>query len=274
MPVEIGGIGNPAGIGPVEQTVSQDEIQPWHRLGGMEHICELRKDATVLYAIFINILRGIYATRDGRTFGCPDVLWSRNSEKTQIWIDTELRWEDKRPDFLPAIYVNLGQMQYQEVGTMRHSVLGGANKFGETPHQVKASGTVNFMHVSNTAGEACAIADNTEMFFSRLRTELAKTYCFKGDLAVVARTPLQKGQDSESSGKKKFVSVVTVAFEFEDAWSVKQETPILKSIVMLSDEGAQKVDVSGSILEKSNGQFEVEFGNIATSTDTPLAEKG
>ena len=54
--------------------VSQTEIQPWHRLGGVEHICELRKNAQVLYSIVITLLRTIYSSTQGRTFGCPNVV--------------------------------------------------------------------------------------------------------------------------------------------------------------------------------------------------------
>ena len=272
MAYGIEGVGDPAGRLPVEQSVSQGEIQPWHRLGGVEHVCELRKDATVLYAIFINILREIYATDEGRTFGCPGAVWRPDDQKTGIWIDTELRWEDKRPDFLPAIYVNLGQLQYVEAGTLGHSVLGGANRFGEVSHQIRGTGVVNFVHVSNTAGEACALADNTDRFLSHMRTELAAAYCFKGDLAVVGRIPLQKDQVAESAGKRKYKSVVSVAFEFEEGWIVKHETPILKSVSLVQSEGAANAVVAGSTLEKSNGQTSIEFGNIAMSTDTPLTE--
>ena len=96
-----------------EKGVSQAEVQPWHRLGGMEHICELRKSSQVLYAIMVTILRMIYSGKKGRTFGCPDVVWKQDPQKTQLWIDTELRWEDQRPDFTPAIFVNLGELKYQ-----------------------------------------------------------------------------------------------------------------------------------------------------------------
>ena len=49
-----------------EAAVSNEEVQPWHRLGGIEHICELRKSSQVLYAIFVTILRMIYANKKGR----------------------------------------------------------------------------------------------------------------------------------------------------------------------------------------------------------------
>ena len=101
--------------------VSQEEVQPWHRLGGVEHICELRKSSQVLYSIFLTVLRTIYSGKSGRTFGCPDVIWKKDVQKTGIWLDTELRWEDQRPDFTPAIYVSLGEIKYESIPTLQQN---------------------------------------------------------------------------------------------------------------------------------------------------------
>ena len=66
--------------------VSNDEVQPWHRLGGIEHICELRKSSQVLYSIFVTILRMIYSGKKGRTFGCPDLLWKKDPQKMEAFV--------------------------------------------------------------------------------------------------------------------------------------------------------------------------------------------
>lgn len=256
---------------PVAPPVSQEEIQPWHRLGGVEHICELRKDCTVLYAIFVNILREIYATDNGRTFGCPDVLWSPNPDDTGIWIDTELRWEDKRPDFSPAIFVSLGEISTQPMGTLGGGTLvGGPGRFGEYRHQIKVSGSVSFIHISTAAGEACAIADNTEKYLTMMQDQLRDAYCFTSPFRVAGRVALQKGEQTKSYGKNVYASVVSLGFTYYDAWIVKKETPILKAIDIVPPPGGETVNVAGDNVIKSNGHNEIEFGNISTSTDMPL----
>ena len=54
------------------------ELQPWHSLGGAEHICELQKSALVLYGIFTEITRLVYHDPDGRLVGTPSVIWRKN----------------------------------------------------------------------------------------------------------------------------------------------------------------------------------------------------
>ena len=234
-----------------EQGVSQAEVQPWHRLGGVEHICELRKNTSVLYSILVTILRAIYSNKKGRTFGCPDVVWKQDSQKTGIWIDTELRWEDKRPDFTPAIYVCLGELQYEFPPTLDMQARTFMSHDGEQHYERTGTCTASIVHVCDKVGEACALADNTENYLSSLQDQIAHEYCFD-HFVVVGRRPVQKKEQGQTAGKDKMVSVVTVKFDFTDAWMVKIECPILKEVSMLE-----------------NGDVEIEFGDVSTETDTP-----
>ena len=250
-----------------EEGVSQAEVQPWHRLGGVEHICELRKNAQVLYSIFVTILRVIYSSKDGRTFGCPDVLWSKDSKKTELWIDTELRWEDQRPDFTPAIYVSLSELQYEFPPTLDMQARTFLSHDAERHYERTVSGAVTFLHVADTAGTACSLADNTENYLSMLQDQLAEEYCFD-HLVVSGRSPRQKKETSQAEGKGKYISTVTVKFDYTDAWKVKMETPILK-VVSMMEEGHPKVSVTGSEVDVQNGTFEIQFGDISAEKDTP-----
>ena len=248
--------------------VSQDEVQPWHRLGGMEHICELRKSSSVLYGIMVTIIRMIYSGKKGRVFGCPDVVWSSDPSKTKIWIDTELRWEDKRPDFYPAIYVSLGPINYSFHPTMDMQGRTFMSNDGERSYERTGSCTASFVHVCDKAGEACAMADNTENYLSSLQDQLAQEYCFD-HFVVTGRTPLSKKEQPQSEGKEKITSIVQVGLDWVDSWSVKLETPILKAIDMIED-NRSSVRISGTNVDVMNGQIEIEFGNMSTETNTPV----
>lgn len=248
-------------------TVSQDEVQPWHRLGGVEHICELRKNAQVLYGIFVTILRTIYSGKGGRTFGCPDVVWRPDSQKTQVWIDTELRWEDQRPDFTPAITVSLSEIKYEFPPTLDRQARMFMSNDGERHYERTGIGTATILHVSDKAGAACSLADNTENYLSMLQDQLAEEYCFS-NFAVVSRLPRQKKEQDQSAGKGKYISAVTVQFEFADAWKVKIETPILKVVNMVED-GHAEMRVAGSSVDVRDGTVEIEFANLSTEKDTP-----
>jgi hypothetical protein len=247
-------------------SVSQDEVQPWHRLGGVEHICELRKSSSVLYAIFVSILRLMYSGRKGRTFGCPDVVWRKDPKLTELWIDTELRWEDQRPDFTPAIFVNLGEMQYRTPELIDAGARTFLSNDGEISYERTCACSAALMHVSDNAGSVCALADNTENYLASLQDQLRQEYCFD-HFMVTGRRPLQKKETPQTAGKGKYVSAVTVGFDFTDAWTVKTETPILKTVDLL-DKGGGRASVCGTNIEIFNGQVDIEFGNISSSTDT------
>lgn len=252
----------------VDHGVSNKEVQPWHRLGGIEHICELRKNSSVLYSILVTILRTIYSSPDGRIFGCPGVLWNRDGQKTQIWIDTELRWEDVRPDFLPAIFVSLGDIQYENAPTLGQEGKLIMNAGGECSYERLCHGSASIVHICNTSGEACSIADNTENYLSSLQDQIASQYCFE-HFVVAGRTPLKKKESARSSGKDSMMSVVSVKFDFVDAWVVKYEAPILKSVDMIDrDEGS--VSVCGSVVKTSRGETEIEFGDMSSELNTPV----
>ena len=248
--------------------VSQKEVQPWHRLGGMEHICELRKSSSVLYGILVTILRMIYTSKEGRTFGCPNAVWAKDSEKTQIWIDTELRWEDMRPDVYPAIYVSLGEIQYELSPGLDMQGRTCMSNDGEQSYERTGICTASIVHVCDTSGEACALADNTENYLSSLQDQLAEEYCFK-HFVVTGRVPLQKKEQSQAAGKEKLVSVVQVKFDWNDAWVVKLETPILKVIDFIGDDRSN-VRICGTNVDVMDGQIMIEFGNMSTETDTPV----
>jgi len=258
--------------------VSQEEVQPWHRLGGVEHICELRKSAQVLYAIFVTIVRAIYAGKKGRTFGCPDVLWRPDPQKTELWIDTELRWEDQRPDFTPAIFVSLGSLKYEPIPTLDMQARLTMSRDAERHYERICSGSAQILHVSDKAGAACSLADNTENYLSSLQDQIGDEYCFDHFL-VTGRLPRQQKEQAQTAGKGKYVSAVTVQFDYTDAWDVKYETPILKAVSAI-DFGAPDVDedgnlvggieIAGTDIDSTNVAFTIEGEDISTETDTPL----
>ena len=254
---------------PKEEGVSQAEVQPWHRLGGMEHICELRKSSQVLYAILVTILRMMYSGKKGRTFGCPDVVWRGDPEKTELWIDTELRWEDMRPDFTPAIFVSLGELKYDIPPTMDMQCRLTMSPDGEQAYERTVYGSASLVHICDKAGAACALADNTENYLSMLQDQIGGEYCFDHFL-VSGRIPRQQKEQGQMAGKGKYVSVVAVKFDFTDAWRVKIESPILKS-ASLFDKEPNDIFICGTNVDVAAGHAEIEFGDMSSETDTPAS---
>ena len=238
---------------PIE--IPDDEIQPWHSLGGIEHICELRKSCTVLYGIFTELARLVYHDTDGRLIGTPDVVWKANG--TDIWIDSELRWEDQHPEVRPAIYIQLGQIQYQPFFPGFNAKVAPANRYGERHYEQKASGQVTFMHVASTVGEACALADNTDYALTLMQDPICHDFCFDQFISV-GRVPLEKLQKEAS---EKYASGVTFSFDFSDAWDVREVAPVLKTIHVIHD--VPEIPINGVAKDdNSSGHDTIDRANI------------
>ena len=121
---------------------------------------------------------------------------------------------------------------------------------GEIHYERTGTGSASIVHVCERSGEACALADNTENYLSSLQDQISSNYCFEHFL-VTGRSPLKKKEQGQSAGKDRVMSVVTVKFDFADAWFVKDESPILKSVTM------------------TDGSAEIQFGDISTETGIP-----
>ncbi len=224
------------------------EVQPWHSLGGVEHICELRKTCSVLYGIFTELARMAYSTLDGRLVGTPSVQWKPKG--TSMWIDSELRWEDEHPEVRPAIYVQLGQIQRQPWIPNVGGQVRGYDRFGHAMHEMRALGSVTFMHVASTVGEACALADNTEAFMMQFQTPIRRDFCF-ANFESAGRVPLEKlGKEAT----EKYGSGVTFGFEFTDSWELKAECPVLKTVNFIDSGGL--IDPTGREAVKSGNIFD------------------
>lgn len=243
--------------------VPEGEIQPWHSLGGVEHICELRKSCTVLYGIFIEIARLVYHDPDGRLIGTPDAVWRQDG--TDIWIDSELRWEDQHPEVRPAIYIQLSPLQVQPYIKGTNAKVLSANRFGERTYAVTYSGSVTFVHIGTTSGEACALADNTEYNLSSLQDPICKDFCFN-TFELAGRTPLEK---MPKESRERFASAVTFNYSFDNVWLVKQECPILKAIDLIHVEDTAVTALDGKSPEECSRQQTVSRDNIFTETKVP-----
>jgi hypothetical protein len=179
----------------------------------------------VLYGIFVEIVRQFYMNNDPMLKGVPKVRWDVDPQKTDIWIDTELRWEDEHPEFRPAIFVKLGDIQYGNLPIIGNR---GPLQLKDAVYHYadQGSSTVTFIHVGNTSGEACSLCDNTEQFLTTFKTQIADDFCFTS-FDKAQRSPIAQ---SAKESKERYMSSVTFNFSFEETWSVKLESPILKSV--------------------------------------------
>lgn len=204
-------------------------IQPFHELARNELVCHIRKTPMVLYGIFTELLQKFWSDgQEARLFGTPEIRWDSDPNKTQIWIDTELRWESEHPEASPAIYIKLAPIQY---GTLNGSLTGHVRTdVQEAEYKYARTGTtsVSFVHIGSTAGEACALCDATENYLDVFSPVITDDFCFDWFKAS-SRNPLR---EMPKDSKEKYGSVVTFDFRFTDEWTLKLETPKLKEFAI------------------------------------------
>lgn len=204
--------------------VPDQELQPFHELHGHELLRHKRKSATLLYGIFVELARQFYSNAENHPLGTPIKVWDPDPGKTQIWIDTELRWEDEHPEMRPAIYVQLGGLTYKSLSGRTDGKMGGNLKEAEIFFTRSGTGTVTFVHVAGTADEACTLADSTLDYLDAFGAVIRDDFCFTS-FQLTQRVPRQQ---MPKESKERYGSSVTFSFELQDRWTLKQETQHLK----------------------------------------------
>lgn len=208
--------------------INIEEINQSASINNVELLPHIRKLPNVLYGIFVELLRQFYSDDNEKLFGVPTKIWKPNPAETDIWIDTELRWEDEHPEKRPAIYVHLTPITYQSLTNRKDGLVGYDSKSSEYHFSRSGTGRVSFNHVSSSAGEACMLADSTLDYFDAFSMAIRNDFCFTS-FYLVERIPLKLG---EKDSKEKYESVVTFEYEFQDKWILKLESVKLKRIIL------------------------------------------
>lgn len=208
--------------------IEDRELQPFTSVGRYSLLANVRKSPTVLYGIFVELLRQFYSNSNNYGFGVPLKIWKPSNDETEIWIDTELRWEDERPEKRPAIYVKLGEISYASLTGRKDGLMGGDCDNSVHSYSRNATGSVSFVHIAGTAGEACVLGDATldylDAFGSVIRDDFGMQSFF-----LSGRIPkMQMPKES----KDMFGSQVTFGFEIQDCWTLKLEAQRLKVLTL------------------------------------------
>jgi len=193
----------------------------------------MRKTPTVLYGIFTEVVRSFYS--EG-VLGDKYPIWSIDENTTGIWIDQEQIWEDKSPQFRPAIYVSLGPMKItNDVGNST-GISGMIMEEGEYKFQQRVTGEVAFTHIGTTRSESLVLCESTMELLSAFCMPIRDEFCFD-KLSVVGFNPTTVDKEA----REVFSSRVGMSFTFQETWTLKQESAKLKKIVF--DIGQQSANL-------------------------------
>ena len=186
----------------------------------------LRKDPMMLYGIFVELLRQIYSA-DTSASVAGTYIWDQDKNKSQIWIDTEANYNDDLPDVVPCIYVELPGIQYSSHTGLTKGLYDMNMEEGEYLYSRVGRGQVNLIHTGNTKGDGVILATNTFNYMDAFADIIRKEFCFD-KLYVIGFNPLQVVKKE----REKFRSVLSMAFEFQETFVVKLESPKLKKLVI------------------------------------------
>jgi hypothetical protein len=194
-------------------------------------IAQLRKTPIVLYGIFLELARQFYSDSNNIPIDVVAV-WEPDVLKTGIWIDTEYKWEDETPEFRPAIYVKLGAIKYDSL-TGRHDGMTGMDlEQGEYHFSRNGTGTVSWVHIGRSKGEAVILAGATLDYLDAFSRVIRDDFCFQ-TFEVVGLSPMALDKES----KERYRSIITASFSFQDTWSLKLESQKLKRLVFNAGQG-------------------------------------
>lgn len=184
-----------------------------------------RKTLLQLYGLFLELTRQLYSSEGNLLLGCKAV-WNPDPASSKIWIDTEYVWEDKTPEFRPAIYISLQGLTPKPLISPKGEV-GGNLEEGEKSYGREVRGGVSFVHIGQTKGETINLIDNTYAFLDGLSDVIRQDFCFD-TFNVVAINPLRviKAEKDHLRGE------VVANFSYKDTWSVKLESPKLKKMIL------------------------------------------
>ena len=132
-------------------------------LAGYEVIQGMRRTPDILYGMMLEILRRLYTDENLFNYGDRKVIWCPDPRQTQVWINSEAEWDDELPEFMPAIYVKLGDISYKSYGKLSGEV-GVTGITGARNIAREASCSIIFSHIARNKGEAIALANSTHNY--------------------------------------------------------------------------------------------------------------
>ncbi len=193
---------------------------------------DIRKVPTVLYGIFVELARNVFGTEIGEG-KLP--VWYREPNTTGIWIDTEHAWEDEAPNFRPAVYVGLSDINYTNLGNLSGQT-GMRLEEAEYQFAIKAVFSVHYSVTARTKSEAILLAEALSDVLMAVSRPIRQVFCFdKFGLAVFHPGMVDKEHHEV------YISRATFGVEFQESWTLKLESPKLKKLVFDAGHGVSEL---------------------------------
>lgn len=145
-----------------------------------------------------------------------------------IYVTSAQAWNPDNPDFLPAIYVALGDGTFQGVsGGAKQTAVNFNDRDSETDYQTLARSTVRFIHEGQDETETVALLSNTLDMLTAFAAKIRQDFCFTEFDVVGWGWPKPLGSDSKPG---RFKGQITCAYAYSHTWTLQQAAPRLKRL--------------------------------------------
>ena len=198
-------------------------------------IPQVRKSPLLLYGIFLHILQKYYSKSDNLIAGIkyrwvPENELRKTKEKVVV-IRPDYSEISEAIENRPGIVVKIGNINYSNLDGSATTGSPGVDmnlEEGEYEYAREGKCPISFDHIGSTKGEALLFATCTQDFIDAFSDMIKSDFCFTG-FGVTTFTAAKKSKDY----KDKYVSTIVADLVFQDVWSLKAETPKLKTINMV-----------------------------------------
>lgn len=155
------------------------------------------------------------------------------AQKNGIYVTSAQAWNPASPDFLPAIYVSVGDgtLAAPSGSGMKQAATNYLTESAETDYETRASGTIRFVHEAMTEVEALAIMSNTLDMLTAFAPVIRRDWCMQIFDVAGWSVPVPVNTDAKPS---RFKSVITCAYSKSQKWTLRQAAPRLKRLQFLT----------------------------------------
>lgn len=205
-------------------------------------IPNIRRTPLILCGMFVELTRSLYSFEEN--LYPPARTWSATNEKDHLFIDPAYKWDPENTDRMPAVYVDVGDIQMsakpvQGIGS--HGVHFDL-KEGTDYRQDMAGTSIVWAHLCDTRAECLLYQGITYDLIAGLSFAIKRDFCLENfGVRAILKPKLQSDQP------RTYVAEVQATLQWRESYALKRETPKLKQITV--EAAASTVDQTFNLVK-------------------------
>lgn len=178
-------------------------------------------------SIVFEILKNHLLINKPKDLGFPfDEIYDVDDKKTKIFLDMSNNWKASQPQQRPAVFVYRGDAEHGVGPNVIGNVIGSRVAESEEDMITKVSMPIMINCIHSPIGAVETFAEYIKYPFLYFYKQIQAEYCFHKFRLVSVTAPEQINVDAKDA----FSVKLTIATEFNDAWTVKGDHLKLKTV--------------------------------------------